>query len=154
MRTRKQSSRANESVEDLLQRAINKTLLTVIKEEVQRMDPLLPRHGPAFRTAVILMAAACLGLTNIDSLVALTQYSRSFVVEISDGMRASGLWTDGAVCREFFFEGDQISPRLWVGCLVAAEIAVVSKAEDGTWTVRRVGQLEFAPQNSGPASQS
>jgi hypothetical protein len=84
------------------------------------------------------MAAACLGLTDIDGLDALTQYSRSLVAEISDGMRASGLWTDGAVCREFFFEGDQISPRLWVGCLVAAEVAVVSNPEISPGIRKRV----------------
>jgi hypothetical protein len=117
------------------------------------MDPKLPGNSPTFRTAVILLAAASLGIVDIDHLVAFTKYSRPFIAEISRGMRASGLWTDDTVCTEFFFEGDAISPMLWVGCLAAHGVVAVSKKEDGTWTVRRVAQAEFVPENSGPASQ-
>jgi hypothetical protein len=94
MQIGKQSSNANESVDERVHRAINQTLLNVIKEELHRMDPLLPRNNATFRTAVVLMVAASLGLTDVDHLVAFTNYPRPVVAKISDEMRASGLWTD------------------------------------------------------------
>ena len=117
------------------------------------MDPQPPRNTATFRTAVVLVVAATLSVTDVDHLAAFTNYSRPFVAEISDGMRASGLWTDDGVCTEFFFEGDTISARLWVGYLAAARAVGISKGEYGTWAVRRVPQMEAAPVDSGPATQ-
>ena len=120
MQIGKQSSNANESVDERIGRAIEEVKLNIIKEEIKRMDPLLHVNSKVFRTAVVLMAAASHGTVDVGELAAFTKYSRPFIAKISDGMRASGLWTDVAVCADFFFEGDAISPRLWLGCLAAS----------------------------------
>ena len=153
MQIGKQSSNANESIDELLQRAFNKTLLSVIKEEILRLDPQMTPSNPAFKIAVVLMAAYSKATTDIDHLVAFTNYPRPFVNSISGYMQASGLWSGDEVCTDHWFDGEKFTGAFWVDCLVAGGAVVASKKEDGTWTVRRVAELEIAPQDSGPVSQ-
>lgn len=126
MKITNQPSNAGESVDERVQRAIEEVKLNIIKEEIKRMDPLLHVNSKVFRIAVVLMTAVSRGTADIDELVTLTKYSRGFITTISDGMRASGLWTNDGICTDFFFDGDAISPRLWIACLAATGLAVIN----------------------------
>jgi len=81
MQIEKQSGNTNESVDERIERAIEEMLLVVIKGEVHRMDPRLPRNTATFRIAVVLLVAATLGLTDVDQLAAFTNYSRPHLLQ-------------------------------------------------------------------------
>ena len=108
----------------------------MIKEEIQRLDPALSRDDLGFHTAVVLLPAVLVVGPDIDRLVAFTGYSRSFVADISRRMHESGLWANGEVNADHWFEGDKVTAGLWVDCLVAEGLLVARRREDGQWEYR------------------
>jgi hypothetical protein len=132
----------HESLDELLgrkaQEAIKKTLLEQIKIDVLRMDPTLDRKCREFRLGVLLLAASWVG-PDIDRLVAFTRLPRKFVEAVSGNMRACGLWADGIVHTEHWFEGDKAdTDEFWLDCLVADGVMEVKRSESGQTLFRKI----------------
>jgi hypothetical protein len=69
-----------------VQIATDRVLLEEIKWSIEQLDPLLNKKSPEFRLPVLLTAAAFVG-PDIDRLVSVTRYSRTFVENVSRRMR-------------------------------------------------------------------
>ena len=90
--------------------------LEEIKNEVQQLDPVLAQQDErAFRTAVVLLAAAFATGPDTERLARFTGYPESLVAAISQRMRQCGLWTDNEVSTDHWFKGDKWTPGLWMG---------------------------------------
>ncbi len=97
--------------------------MAAMRGMVDRLDPLIEGRDddPAFRTAVVLLAAACLG-PDVDGLVARTGYERELITKIADRMRLAGLWSNTSVSYQHWLadDGDTIEPcSFWADVLVA-----------------------------------
>jgi len=110
--------------------------LEEIKHEVQQLDPVLNQEELAFRTAVVLLAAAFATGPDAERLVIFTGYPESFVSAISQRMRQCGLWTANEVSTDHWFTGDKWTLGLWMDSLVAEGRIVACRMEDGKWQYR------------------
>jgi hypothetical protein len=132
----------HKSLDELLcrkaQEAADRALLEQIKIDVLRMDPTLDRKCREFRLGVLLVAASWVG-PDIERLVTFTRFPRKFVEAISVNMRACGLWADGTVHTDHWFEGDNVDKdEFWLDCLVADGIMEVKRSESGQTVFRRL----------------
>ena len=118
--------------------------LNVIKEEVRRLDPKLRSDELGFQAAVILMAAALVKGPNTEPLASFTGYPTGVVADISKRMHEAGLWENGTVKTDHWFDGDKWTVGFWADTLVAEGLVVTHHREDGEreYRVRDKGELQ------------
>jgi hypothetical protein len=106
-------------------------LFADLKKLIRELDPEMNPESADFRTAAILLAAAYLVGPDVDRLVQFTGYSRTFVADIAQRMRAYGLWSDDGVRTDHWWNGDQIAVAFWLDCLVGDGQIYMEHAKDG-----------------------
>lgn len=102
--------------------------IRLIKDMVNRLDPTLKgmEEDPAYRTAVILLAAVRVG-PRVNELAIVTGYDSNFVRDIFERMRLAGLWSATEVRSDHWLaeDGDSIQPAVfWADALVAQGLAM------------------------------
>jgi hypothetical protein len=117
-------------------KGVKNVSVDVIKEEVQLLDPNLDQDEYGFQAAVVLMSAAFVTGPDTESLAAFTGYPASFVAEISRRMHHAGVWRDGAVPTDHWFDGDKWTVGFWIDTLIAEGILVARQRNDGKWENR------------------
>jgi hypothetical protein len=110
---------------------ISEFMLDHVKIGIQELDPELEPESRDFRTAVILMAAAFVVGPHVDRLVQFTGYSMTFVADIARRMQASGLWADGKVRIDNWFDGASVTMAFWADCMVADGVLHLDRTADG-----------------------
>ena len=102
--------------------------IRLIKDMVNRLDPSISgmEEDPAYRTAVVLLAALRIG-PRVNDLATLTGYESKFVGDIFARMRLAGLWSETEVRSDHWLaeDGDTIQPAVfWADALVAQGLAM------------------------------
>ena len=115
--------------------------LEVITDEVRRLDPDLDPSDSEFQLAVILMAAAFVTGPNTDQIASFTGYHPQIVADVSKRMHEAGLWEDGVVKCDHWFDGDKWTAGLWCDTLVGEGLLESRCNEDG--------QREYRVTNKG-----
>jgi uncharacterized protein YodC (DUF2158 family) len=96
------------------------------------LDPDLSQDDYAFQGAVLLMVAALVTGPDVSRLACFTKYPATFVAEISQRMRGAGLWKDGSVESEHWFDGEEWrTAAFWMDVLVGEGRVVTQRREDG-----------------------
>jgi hypothetical protein len=106
-----------------------------IERLVQRYDPNLDRHDPAFQSVAVAFAAFYTG-PHVRALVRFTGYLEKTVTDVKNRMRASGLWEKGIVHDEDIWRDAETEPNpcgLALMGLVAQGEFIASRRADGTW---------------------
>ena len=114
--------------------------LDEIEQELKKLDPELDPLGPAFQSAVVLMAAAFVTGPNLAHLAFFTGYPYGFVSKISQRMHLAHLWENGEAKSDHWFHGDQWALGFWTDTLVAEGLMVTR--------IRRDGKLEYGCEQS------
>jgi hypothetical protein len=117
----------------------NEFLLEKVKEEIREMEPDLDEDSQDFHTAVILLVAALFVGPFTDKLVSFTGYSQTSAEAISRRMHACGLWADGKVCTDGWFNGGTVTVIFWANC------AVADGSVDGNFN--EAGEFEYSKKH-------
>jgi hypothetical protein len=64
-----------------------------LRDRIQELRPTLPQSAPAFKAAVLLLAAQQIG-QNIDRLARFTGYPREFIARCARRLCDNGVWQD------------------------------------------------------------
>jgi hypothetical protein len=89
-----------------------------------------------FKAAVVLMSAAFVTGPSTEGLVASTSYPASLVAEILRRMRQAGIWRNGSVPTDHWFQGEKWTPGFWSDTLVAEGFLVARQRHYGKWEYR------------------
>jgi len=105
----------------------DKATLTLIKRQIERLDPALQRNenDDGYRVAVLLLAAVRVTGSEIEKLTEFTGYPREFVARVSERMRNSGVWdVSGTAHSDHWFQGDTpTTGAFWADVLVGMGLA-------------------------------
>jgi hypothetical protein len=110
---------------------ISEFMLDHVKIGIQELHPELEPKDREFRTAVILMAAAFVVGPYVDRLVQFTGYPLPYVAGIARRMQASGLWANGKVRIDNWFDGENVTMVFWADCMVADGVLHLDRTADG-----------------------
>jgi hypothetical protein len=116
--------------------------LDVIKDQIRQLDPELETDEHAFQVAVVLMAAAFVTGPNTKRLSAFTGLPASMIADISKRMHQAGLWENGVVDANDWFDGDKWTAGFWVHTLVADGSLVTQFRKDGERAYRVLNRKE------------
>jgi hypothetical protein len=72
-----------------------------LKREIRRLDPKLTSDDPAYRVALILLAALVVG-ANIRRVARFTGFTYQHVTEVGRRLRANGVWRGSRTICEWF----------------------------------------------------